>query len=1172
MIYLQNNLITTVNGTLQGLTSLSYVYLQNNLITTVNGTFEGLTSLRYLYLENNLITTVNGTFEGLTSLRYLYLENNQITTIQHGSFQGLTSLYTLHLENNQVTTIQHGSFQGLTYLYTLYLENNQITTIQNGSFQGLTYLYTLHLQNNQITTIQQGSFKDLPSLGKLHLEYNNISVIENNAFIDMSTGLILYLDGNNIDGIDGGIFGEQKTLQEISLQNNSFKTVKQETFAGYYTVNKMSLQLCSIEMLEIGAFREVKDIYIMHLEDNKLTEIKIGIFLYQYLPFLTELKLSRNQLTFLKEKTFDNLQNLKYLYLDKNEIGHIEKDAFENLVRLELLDLKNNNFAVIESSMFRGIRNCLEIDLRGNNLTFVKNDTFRYTFDLNTLYLELVCDCTNVPFWSWWKSSSNFGSVTCLDRNNFRLSSLQTSVFDNCTCTCYKSCFHDFCSNGGSCSQNSYGDLICSCVGNWTGGTCTETSCPPDYCSNGGSCSTNSYGDLICLCNGHWTGATCTDSPNLCEENMDNFHTNWSITTESTLAILACTGEYTGNVSRYCSSDGKWEKPNYSNCISKSIQHIKEQTAELSSGASDYNNVTIILKDLENITRNNNELRSGDLFTSSSILNDIAKYVTNHTDTLSVDQLEIFASLCNNLLDERNRQPWEELIDEGSGGVTSLVNAVTGFNDAFNDVIDSNFSLVAVKENVVMEVGKASSDEITVPDRLKTSDSWISDSGTEIKLKLKQNICGGLTGYSSTFYRNVSRLFPEYLVLNGKIESFNGSYDVNSIIADFTIHGTSCSDYSLIIRFDHLLGKYTRPFCGHWDFNATNTRNGAWSSFGSRVVDAADSYTICEYNHTTNFAILMSPGKTPLPHHFPLSLISAIGCGVSILFLVITIIIHVVFWRDVSRDMSRNMISDVSADGPKTLMNLCVALILSYVIFLAGITQTENEIVCSVIAIALHYMFLTDFALMLAEGIIYVKMVVFMFNQNSVVHLLIPACWIVPAGIVGISAGVTKLKGYGNQQFCWLTPETNLIWAFIGPALFVILINVIVIIIVLYKTMTVQAVAAKTPKEKSKIGLKGIRVMLPLFGVMWILGTFSLNDDLVMFQYLFAIFNSLQGLFIFVFNCCLTDKVRKGYREYQRRRANRMDLKLSTECTTNDNPKTADERQNPCTEEIDERI
>ncbi|VDI07793.1 Hypothetical predicted protein [Mytilus galloprovincialis] len=76
---------------------------------------------------------------------------------------------------------------------------------------------------------------------------------------------------------------------------------------------------------------------------------------------------------------------------------------------------------------------------------------------------------------------------------------------------------------------------------------------------------------------------------------------------------------------------------------------------------------------------------------------------------------------------------------------------------------------------------------------------------------------------------------------------------------------------------------------------------------------------------------------------------------------------------------------------------------------------------------------------------------------------------VVPAGIVGISASVTKLKGYGNDQFCWLSLETNLIWAFIGPALLVILINVIVTIIAVYKLMTIQAHAMKTLKEKLKI-------------------------------------------------------------------------------------------------------
>ncbi|XP_052078408.1 adhesion G protein-coupled receptor B3-like isoform X2 [Mytilus californianus] len=421
-----------------------------------------------------------------------------------------------------------------------------------------------------------------------------------------------------------------------------------------------------------------------------------------------------------------------------------------------------------------------------------------------------------------------------------------------------------------------------------------------------------------------------TNSTNICRENLDKFNTKWNIAAANTHATLACTGEYTGNASRYCDNDGKWEEPNYINCISKSIQNLKDQTVKLLSGESDDTLVSTILRDLENITKGKHGLRSGDLLTSSAVLNDIAKYVTEHTEKLTVDQLQIFGSLCDNILDDSNHQSWEKLNNEGLGGVTSLVNAVTEYNNAFNNVVDGKFSIIVEKENVVIEVGKASSDEIIVPDRSKTSDSWIADSATEIKLKT--NRCSGLTGYSSTFYRNISRLFPEYLILNGEIQSFNGSYDVNSIIADFTIHGRSCSNFSLLIKFDHILGDYSRPFCGFWDFSAPNTVNGAWSSFGSQVVDATDSYTICEYNHTTNFAILMSPGRTPLSHQLPLSLISAIGSGVSILFLVITVVVHFVLWKYVANDRT------------KTLMNLCVALILSYFIFLAGITRTENKV------------------------------------------------------------------------------------------------------------------------------------------------------------------------------------------------------------------------------------
>ena len=40
--------------------------------------------------------------------------------------------------------------------------------------------------------------------------------------------------------------------------------------------------------------------------------------------------------------------------------------------------------------------------------------------------------------------------------------------------------------------------------------------------------------------------------------------------------------------------------------------------------------------------------------------------------------------------------------------------------------------------------------------------------------------------------------------------------------------------------------------------------------------------------------------------------------------------------------------------------------------------------------------------------------------------------------------------------------------------------------------------------------IANICVLLPLFGLTWVFGIFSVDEDAVIFQYLFAILNSLQ--------------------------------------------------------------
>jgi len=43
--------------------------------------------------------------------------------------------------------------------------------------------------------------------------------------------------------------------------------------------------------------------------------------------------------------------------------------------------------------------------------------------------------------------------------------------------------------------------------------------------------------------------------------------------------------------------------------------------------------------------------------------------------------------------------------------------------------------------------------------------------------------------------------------------------------------------------------------------------------------------------------------------------------------------------------------------------------------------------------------------------------------------------------VVATSLAVTQADGYGDKDACWLDVKSSLIWAFIGPAILVILVS-----------------------------------------------------------------------------------------------------------------------------------
>uniref|UniRef100_A0A672FPL6 Adhesion G protein-coupled receptor G4b n=1 Tax=Salarias fasciatus TaxID=181472 RepID=A0A672FPL6_SALFA len=60
--------------------------------------------------------------------------------------------------------------------------------------------------------------------------------------------------------------------------------------------------------------------------------------------------------------------------------------------------------------------------------------------------------------------------------------------------------------------------------------------------------------------------------------------------------------------------------------------------------------------------------------------------------------------------------------------------------------------------------------------------------------------------------------------------------------------------------------------------------------------------------------------------------------------------------------------------------------------------------------------------------------------------------------------------------------------------------------------------------------LKGVSSLTLLLGLTWTAGFFTWGPARVALLYLFAILNSLQGLFIFFFHCLMKENVRKQWR------------------------------------------
>ncbi|XP_038658437.1 adhesion G-protein coupled receptor G2-like [Scyliorhinus canicula] len=383
-----------------------------------------------------------------------------------------------------------------------------------------------------------------------------------------------------------------------------------------------------------------------------------------------------------------------------------------------------------------------------------------------------------------------------------------------------------------------------------------------------------------------------------------------------------------------------------------------------------------------------------------------------------------------------------------------------------------------------------------------------------------------------TFYEKPT-LFQDPKVGNG---SRLNSYIIASSVANLNI---SDLEDPVQITFRNIQASQDNDSveCVFWDFTRNNG-SGGWNPNGCNKVQNKSNETICECNHLTHFGVLLSISRNATIDQTQsriLSYITYVGCGISSICLAMTLVTYLLFEK-------------LRKDYPsKILINLCTALLLLNMMFLINtwISTYGIEGLCITVAVLLHYFLLVSFTWMSLEALHMYLSLVKVFN-TYVHRYILKFCilgWGIPIVVVAIIVG-SNPRNYGLGKydkgtnssldaFCWINNDTAFYISAVGYFCIMFLVNLSMFIVVLIQLCRIKSKKHHWNAQRHVLrDMKSVAGLTFLLGITWGFAFFAWGPVNLPFMYLFTIFNTLQGTFIFIFHCAVKETVQKQWRRY----------------------------------------
>ena len=351
----------------------------------------------------------------------------------------------------------------------------------------------------------------------------------------------------------------------------------------------------------------------------------------------------------------------------------------------------------------------------------------------------------------------------------------------------------------------------------------------------------------------------------------------------------------------------------------------------------------------------------------------------------------------------------------------------------------------------------------------------------------------------------------------------------------YSYNGTSClptDPNCTLVALNHTEYKTINSYRILWIAVKQNVSVQGYSSEGNPLV--------CT-NFTSDFNTTVNETITRHLYGYPaaFTILSYLGLSVDVVAAAILLFTYAAF-------------AEMRTFYGKLFMNFVLVLLLGDLTFLLGsavYAVSLEDVVCQVVAILLHYLFLARFVWMALLSLnvarhFYHAMKMVVNEERESWHYLIlymAAGWLSPLlaliVTVPVNYAIPGAVGYGVDGLCWMDETLAIVVSFIVPIAICILFTTgafvfVCMILAKWHSSNVEI------DKKHKTGSRNCRVLIAVFcitGATWVFGFLALIGSALSWAwYLFIIFNTTQAVFVTLAYVCTT-KVLQLYRSTLRK-------------------------------------